>query len=134
MLETPVEYVKGVGPVRAETLKKELGIYLCGDLLNYFPFRYEDRTRFFSVRELTEELGYVQLRGTLTQLDLVGQKQGKRLVALFRDNTGLLELVWFKGISWIHQKLQVGVEYVVYGKLSAFNGRLNIAHPEIEPV
>jgi ATP-dependent DNA helicase RecG len=134
MLETPVEYVKGVGPARAEALKKELGIFVVGDLLNHYPFRYEDRTRFFTIRELSEDLGYVQLRGAITQIDLVGQKQGKRLVALFRDNTGLLELVWFKGISWLHEKLQVGVEYVVYGKLSVFNGRVNIAHPEIEPV
>ena len=134
MLDTPIEYLKGVGPPRAEVLKKELGIFLYRDLLTHYPFRYVDRTRFYTIREITEELGQVQIKGTVQSLEIVGQKQAKRLVVLFRDKTGLLELVWFQGHQWMAQKLQAGAEYIVFGKASVFNGRMNMAHPEIEPV
>lgn len=134
MLDTPIEYLKGVGPPRAEVLKKELGIFLYRDLLTHYPFRYVDRTRFYTIREITEELGQVQLKGTVQSLEIVGQKQAKRLVVLFRDKTGLLELVWFQGHQWMAQKLQAGAEYIVFGKASVFNGRMNMAHPEIELV
>lgn len=132
MLDTPIEYLKGIGPQRAEVLKKELGIFLYRDLLTYYPFRYIDRTRFYSVREISEDMPYVQLRGTLESIEIVGQKQGKRLRALFRDGSGMIELVWFKAYNWMAQKLNTGTEYIVFGKPSVFNGRFNIAHPEME--
>jgi ATP-dependent DNA helicase RecG len=132
MLDTPIEYLKGIGPQRAEVLKKEIGIFTFRDLITYYPFRYVDRTRFYKVSEIEEEMPYVQLRGTLEHMAIVGQKQGKRLSALFRDSSGTLELVWFKGYNWIAQRLKLGTEYIVFGKPSSFKGRINIAHPEIE--
>lgn len=134
MLDTPIEYLKGIGPQRAEVLKQELGIFLYRDLLTHYPFRYVDRTRFHSIREISEDLPAVQLRGVIERMEITGQKQGKRLVAQFRDQSGILELVWFKGHSWMAQKLQTGVEYIVYGKPTLFNGRYNLAHPDIDAV
>src|ERR1043165_3179467 len=100
MLDTPIEYLKGIGPQRAEVLKKELGIFLYRDLLTFYPFRYVDRTRFYQVREVNEEMPYVQLRGEIESMEVVGQKQAKRLVARFRDNSGSIDLVWFQGYNW----------------------------------
>jgi len=134
MLDTPIEYLKGIGPQRAEVLKKELGIFIYRDLLTYYPFRYVDRTRFYKISEVSEDLPHVQLRGVIERMEVLGQKQAKRLSVLFRDNSGSVELVWFKGYNWVAQKLQMGVEYCVFGKATSFNGRYNIAHPEIEPV
>jgi ATP-dependent DNA helicase RecG len=134
MLDTPIEYLKGIGPQRAEVLKKEAGIFIYRDLLTYYPFRYVDRTKFHTIRELSEDLPYVQLRGTIDRVEIQGQKKGKRLSVLFRDNTGIIELVWFKAYQWMAEKLQLGVEYIVFGKVTVFNGRFNIAHPEIEAV
>ena len=134
MLDTPIEYLKGIGPQRAEVLKKELGIYIYRDLLTYYPFRYVDRTRFHKISEITEDLPHVQLRGVIDKMEVIGQKNTKRLVVLFRDSSGIVELVWFKGYNWVAQKLQLGVEYCVFGKASSFNGRYNLAHPEIELV
>lgn len=134
MLDTPIEYLKGIGPQRAELLKKELGIFLYRDLLYHFPFRYIDKTKFHTIREISEDLPTVQLRGIVDRLEIVGAKQTKRLVVLFRDQTGIIELVWFKGHSWMANKLQVGMEYIVYGKPTEFKGRFNLAHPDIEPV
>jgi ATP-dependent DNA helicase RecG len=132
MLDTPIEYLKGIGPQRAEVLKKELGIFTFRDLVTYYPFRYVDRTRFYKVSEIEEDMPYIQLRGTLEHMAIVGQKQGKRLSALFRDSSGTLELVWFKGYNWIAQRLKTGTEYIVFGKPTSFKGKVNIAHPEIE--
>ena len=134
MLDTPIEYLKGIGPQRADLLKKELGIYLYRDLLSHYPFRYIDKTRFYAIREITEDLSAVQLRGTVERLEVVGTKQTKRLVVLLRDSTGIVELVWFKGHQWMAQKLQSGVEYIVYGKPTYYKGRYNLAHPDIEAV
>lgn len=134
MLDTPIEYLKGIGPQRAEVLKKELGIYLYRDLLTYYPFRYVDRTRFYKINEVSDDLPHVQLRGVIDKMEVVGQKQGKRLSVLFRDDTGIIELVWFKGYNWVAQRLQMGQEYCVFGKATEFKGRYNIAHPDIEVV
>lgn len=134
MLDTPIEYLKGVGPARGELLRRELGVAVYGDLLHHYPFRYEDRTRFYNIRDLSEDLTEVQLRGVIRHMEVAGQKQGKRLVAVFSDNTGMMELVWFKGYTWMMEKLQTGIEYVVYGRVSVFNGRFSIAHPEINAV
>ncbi|HMQ74507.1 MAG TPA: ATP-dependent DNA helicase RecG [Flavobacteriales bacterium] len=130
--ETPIEYLKGVGPQRGELFRKELGIATFNDLLHHFPFRYVDRSHFHAVKDAVEEGLAVQLKGTLTGIKQVGQKQGKRLTAVLSDGTGSIELVWFKGLKWLLQLLREGVVYVVYGKVSVFKGRPNIAHPELE--
>jgi ATP-dependent DNA helicase RecG len=131
-LETPVEYLKGVGPQRAELLKTELGVFTFGDLITWYPFRYVDRTRFYKVSEITADLPYVQLRGRIVKAQMMGEKRGKRLTATFQDDTGTLELVWFQGAKWVLDKIKPGIEYIVFGKPAMFNGRFNIAHPELD--
>ncbi|HRH70366.1 MAG TPA: ATP-dependent DNA helicase RecG [Flavobacteriales bacterium] len=132
VLDTPIEFLKGVGPQRAELLRSELNIATFGDLLQHFPFRYVDRSRFHSVKELNEEMPQAQLRGTLGALRTVGEKQGRRLVATLTDATGSVELVWFKGVRWLQASLKPGQEYILFGKPNAFNGRINFPHPELE--
>ena len=134
MLDTPIEYLKGIGPLRAEALKSELGIFLYRDLLTYYPFRYVDRTSFSQINQIKDESLNIQIRGMIEHMEVVGEKSSKRLTALFKDNTGVIELVWFKGYNWMAQQLKVGVEYVVFGKPSLFKGRYNLAHPEIDVV
>jgi ATP-dependent DNA helicase RecG len=130
--ETPVEYLKGVGPQRAALLNKELNIFTFGDLIQYYPFRYEDRTKFYSIKELTDELPYVQIKGSIIKKELIGVGSKKRLVAHLKDPTGTLELVWFQGIKWMLEKVNPGIEYVVFGKPTRYGSKINIAHPEIE--
>lgn len=132
--DTPVEFLKGVGPQRSALLNKELKIFTFGDLIQYYPFRYEDRTKFYSIQEVTDEMPYVQLKGFVTKKELIGIGAKKRLVATFRDKSGEMELVWFQGIKWVQDKIGTGVEYVVFGKPVQFGKKFNIAHPEIEPV
>ncbi|MCB2219598.1 MAG: ATP-dependent DNA helicase RecG [Bacteroidetes bacterium] len=134
ILDTPIEYLKGVGPARADVLKKELGIFTFNHLLTYYPFRYVDRSKFYSIREIHDDLTYIQIKGTLLNIQKIGKPRSQRLVAMLRDDTGVIELVWFKGIKWIEKKLEPGTEYVVFGKPSLFNGKFNFAHPEIETV
>lgn len=134
MLDTPIEYLKGIGPQRAEMLQKEVGIFTFKDLLFYFPFRHVDRTKFFTVKGISEESTPVQLKGVIEGMQMQGERQAKRLIVKFRDNTGTIDLVWFKGHNWMASKLKIGVEYVVYGKPTEFKGRFNIAHPEIDSV
>lgn len=129
---TKIEYLKGVGPQKSALLNKELGIYTYGDLIQHYPFRYEDRTKFYKIRELSPDMPLVQIKGYLRNLEMVGSPQRKRLVAYLFDETGEIELVWFKGGNWILKKLKPGIEYVVFGKPTLFNNRINIAHPEIE--
>jgi len=133
LLATPIEYLKGVGPQRGELLRKELGIGTFGDLLLHYPFRYVDRTRFNSVRDIADEGTPVQLRGVLKEVRTIGEKQARRLTAKLVDDTGSIELVWFKGIRWLQPILKDGVEYIVYGKPTFYRDRFNLAHPEIEP-
>ena len=134
MLDRPIEYLKGIGPQRAEVLKKELNIFLYKDLLTYFPFRYVDRTKFHTISEASDEMPFIQLRGFLLKMELIGQKNTKRLVVLFKDNTGIIELVWFKSYNWVSKQLKLGSEYIVFGKPSLFNGKFNIPHPEISVI
>jgi ATP-dependent DNA helicase RecG len=131
-LNTPVEYLKGIGPKRAELLKSELGIGTFGDLLVYFPFRYIDRSRFFKINEINNDLSYVQIKGRIHNVQMVGRGPASRLVALLADETGEIELVWFQGIKWVKDKLIPGPEYLVFGKPALFSGRFNIPHPEID--
>lgn len=134
LLETSIEYLKGVGPKRAEVLNRELGIFRFADLLYYFPFRYVDRSRFYKVAEIQAEMPYVQLRGHIVSLETIpGKGRSARMKAKFADDSGQLELVWFTGVQWIKNSLQPNVEYIVFGKPSFFNGKPAIAHPEIEP-
>ncbi len=130
--DTSIEYLKGVGPQRANLLKTELDIHTFGELLQYYPYRYEDRTRFYQINEINPDLPYIQIKGVLTQLQQAGYGNKKRLVARLKDETGSIELVWFKGVQWILKKLKPGVEYVVFGKPNQYGRKVNIAHPEIE--
>lgn len=130
-LDTPIGYLKGIGPQRAEVLQKDLFVFTYKDLITHYPFRYVDRTQFHSVREVTEDSAYYQLRGHIIEIDFVGDKRTKRLVAKFRDSSGVIELVWFQGAKWMAEKLKSNTEYIVYGKATSFMGRFNMAHPEI---
>lgn len=134
VLDTPIEFLKGVGPERAKMLKSEIGVSTCGDLLRWYPFRYVDRTRFYKAREINADMPYVQLRGQITQVQVLGKQRQQRMVAMFRDDSGSLELVWFQGVKWLAGKFKPNTEYVVFGKPSVFNGKMNMAHPEVEEV
>lgn len=131
-LDSNIEYLKGVGPQRADTLKKELGIFTCRDLLHHFPFRYIDRTKFHQIRDVKNEGEQVQLRGILRRLETLGEGRVKRLTGTLRDDTGSIELVWFQSIHWMEKSLTVGKEYIVFGRVNEFNGRFSITHPEME--
>ena len=131
-LDTNITYLPGVGPKRAELLNKELNIFTFRDLLYTFPYKYIDRTKFYRISELDPELPYVQIRGKIIRYATEGQGPGKRLTAEFKDDTGTTKLVWFKGGKWITGTYSPGIEYIVFGKPSVFNGIINIIHPEIE--
>lgn len=131
-LQTPIEYLKGVGPNRADLLRKELNISTFQDLLNLFPNRYIDRTRFYKINELERNASEVQIIGTIIDVREVAQKRGKRLVARFKDDTGIMELVWFRGHKWIRENLKFSKNYVVFGKTNWFNGLFSMPHPEME--
>jgi ATP-dependent DNA helicase RecG len=132
--ETPIEYLKGVGPQRAALFNKELKIFSFADLIQHYPFRYEDRTKYYAINELSDEMPFVQLKGKIVKKELIGTGFKKRLVAQFTDGLGEIELVWFQGINWVNEKVKPGTEYVAFGKPSRFGNRFNIAHPELEPL
>lgn len=134
ILSSPVEYLKGVGPQRAELLKKELGIFTFKDLLEHFPFRHIDKTIVTPITNIDAGSEWVQIAGKLVSADVIGDKRSKRLVAEITDATGRIELVWFQGISWIQKSIVAGQSYLVYGRVSFFNGQAQISHPEMEPV
>ena len=131
-LETPVEYVKGVGPARADILKKELQIFTFGELLSFFPFRYIDRSKILRIAEVKDDSAYVQVRGKITDVEMMGSQHTKRFIATLSDDSGDMELVWFQGVKWVENKLKPGTEYIIFGRPSWFNGHLTIAHPELE--
>ncbi|MAM19142.1 MAG: ATP-dependent DNA helicase RecG [Gramella sp.] len=132
VLHTPIEYLKGVGPNRGETLRKELGIHTYMDLINFFPNRHIDKTRFYKINELQRNSSDVQLVGKIVHFKTVEQKRGKRLVADFIDETGRMELVWFRGHKWVRENLNLNVPYVIFGKTNWFNGVFSMPHPEME--
>ncbi len=134
ILSSPIEYLKGVGPQRAELLKKELQIFTFKDLLEHFPYRHIDKTKVNLIRDILPQTDFIQVAGRLTSLETIGEKRTRRLVAGIRDASGTLELVWFQGISWIEKMLQTGQLYRVYGRVSFFQGQPQISHPEIEPL
>jgi ATP-dependent DNA helicase RecG len=135
LLQTSIEYLKGVGPQRGELLRKELGIYKYQDLINFYPNRYIDRTRYYKINELQDTNAEVQIVGKIIHVKTVEfGKNKKRLVATFADTTGQMELVWFQGHKWVRESLQLNVPVVVFGKCTSFNKVYNMAHPEIEPL
>ncbi len=131
-LQTPIDYCKGVGPAKADLLRKELGIYTYQDMLNLFPNRYIDRTRYYKINELQQTAAEVQIVGKIIHLKTVEQKRGKRLVATFTDGTAQMELVWFRGHKWIKDQLQINIPYVIFGKINWFNGMFSMPHPDME--
>ena len=133
-LDYPITYIKGISVQRATLLYTELGIKNCNDLLNFFPFRYIDKTQFYQIKELQPNSSEVQIVGKITHIKSVAQKRGSRLVATFQDASGSMELVWFKGQKWIKDALKINTPYVVYGKLNHYNGSFSIPHPEMELV
>ncbi len=130
--DTPIEYLKGIGPTKADVINKELGIFTFGDFIRHYPFRYIDKTQFYSISDVNIDLPYIQFRAKVTSKQVVGERRGKRLVAIVEDETGSMELVWFQGIKWIEKSLIVGQEYVVFGKPNTYGMRINIVHPEME--
>jgi ATP-dependent DNA helicase RecG len=131
-LDTPIEYLKGIGPQKGDVLRKELRIFNYGDLLYYFPFRYIDRTEIHQIIDIPGIDGYVQLKGKITSFKEIGAGKGKRLSAIYRDQSGSIELVWFKGASWIKKQLKIGVDYKLYGRPKQFGLKYSITHPELE--
>lgn len=134
LLDTKIEFLKGVGSARAELLQQELGIYTFGQLLEYYPFRYVDKSKVYNISDINSDQAYIQLKGQLTNIQIVGEKQAKRMVAKFKDSTGEIELVWFKGIKWLSSSLKINQEYVLFGKPTLYRNNYNITHPELELV
>ncbi len=134
LLQTPIEYLKGVGPKRGELLRKDAGVSTYYDMLTYYPFRHVDRSRFTAISEINSENVYLQIRGKVIDKQLLGQGRSSRLVVSLRDDSGSIDLVWFQGINWVKDKFTPGSEWIVFGKPTLFNGRYNISHPETETV
>ncbi|MCW3463348.1 ATP-dependent DNA helicase RecG [Chitinophaga nivalis] len=132
ILSNPIEYLKGVGPQRGELLRKEIKIHTFGDLLQYFPFRYVDRSSIDTIASLSGYEDFVQIRGKIIRMEIVGENRGKRLVATFKDDTGVIDLVWFQGWQWMQKALRENVGYLVFGRISVFNGVAQLAHPEMD--
>ena len=134
ILDCPIEYLKGIGPKRGETLNKELEVFTFGDLLVHFPFRYIDKTQLNKIGDINNDTPFVQLKGTISNIQTAGSQRTTRLTANFSDETGTIELTWFKGVSYMKKFLKPNTEYLVYGKPRFFKYKFNIAHPEIELV
>lgn len=132
LLQTPIAYLKGVGPNRAETLQSELGVQTFQDLLHLFPHRYIDKTQYYTIAQLQRSSADVQMLGKIVHIKTVEQKKGKRLVATFVDDTGEMELVWFRGQKWIRENLKLNIPYVIFGKCNWYNGQVSMPHPEME--
>ena len=134
VLSTPIEYLKGVGPVRSELLKKELRIFTYEDLLFHFPFRYVDKSNIYKISEIKDSLTQIQFKGKIIRVEEKGQKKSKRLIAHFKDSSGTIELIWFKSIRWIKQNLSLDKEYIVFGKPSFFANKPSMVHPELDVI
>ncbi|MCS6796784.1 MAG: DEAD/DEAH box helicase, partial [Raineya sp.] len=130
--ETSIEYVKGIGPQRADLLKKELKIFNIADLIQHYPFRHEDRSQFHKIADLKADMPYIQVKGKVKFTETIGEGSKQRFIAYLRDDTGDLELVWFKGIAGIKKFIQINQEYIVFGKPNEFNGKITLPHPEIQ--
>ena len=128
-----IKYLQGVGPQRATMLNKELNIFSLRDLLYYFPYKYVDRSRLYYIHEIDGNMPYIQLKGQILSFETIGEGRQRRLVAHFSDGTGVIDLVWFQGIKYLMGKYKAHEEYIVFGKPTIFNGRVNVAHPDIDP-
>ena len=132
ILSTSIEYLKGVGPVRSELLKKELRIFTYEDLLMHFPFRYVDKSNIYKISEINDSMSQIQFRGKIIRIEEKGIKKSKRLIAYFQDSSGTIELIWFKSIKWIKQNLSLEKDYIVFGKPSFYSGKPSLVHPELD--
>lgn len=132
VLDTPVEFIKGVGPSRADVLKKDLGLFTFQDMLAHYPFRYIDRTKYFKINQINLDSQYIQIIGRVISKKVIGEKRAKRIIAVFKDETGIMELVWFQSLKWVEDNIVVGTAYVAFGKPTLFNGTFSISHPEME--
>ena len=131
-LQTEIKFLTGIGPKRADLLNRELNIHTFEDLLYHFPYRYIDRSRFYKISEISSQQPYIQIRGRISSLEVTGPRYKKRLIAKFSDDTGTIDLVWFKGVSWIRETLKKDREYVAFGKPNLHGRQLNLVHPELE--
>ncbi|MDC1221716.1 ATP-dependent DNA helicase RecG [Salibacteraceae bacterium] len=135
ILDTPIEFLKGVGPARSELMRTEMGVRNFGDLLHYFPFRHIDRSKFYPISEVDPEAAMVQVKGKFIRIDSIGAKRAVRMVGAFQDDQGnIMEVAWFRSLTWIKQSIKKDVEYILFGKPGMFNGKLQMTHPEIETV
>lgn len=132
LLKTPITYLKGVGPLKAKVLESELGVKTFEDLLFHFPFRYVDKSQIFKIKDIINDSTYLQLKGRISMLNTVGDKRTRYITAKFSDDTGTIDLVWFRGIKWIKDSLKPNTEYLIFGKPSVFKNSFNFVHPEIE--
>ena len=130
----PIEYLKGVGPQRADLLKKELAIFTFNDLLHHFPYRHLDKTSITKISALSPAMDFAQVKGKLLFHETIGERGGKRLIGYLKDDSGTLELIWFKGLSWVEKILNAGGQYIAFGRISFFMGKPQMVHPEIELV
>lgn len=133
ILQTDIKFIPGVGPKKAEILNKEIDVFTVNDLIRWYPYRYIDRGRIYYIHEIDSSLAYIQLKGEIKSFETVGEGRKKRLIAHFTDGTGFVDLVWFQGVRFIENKYKVNQEYIVFGKPTLFNGKWNIAHPEVDP-
>lgn len=133
VLQTDIKFIPGIGPKRAEILNKEIDVFTLNDLLRWYPYRYIDRGRIYYIHEIDNSLAYIQLKGEIKSFETFGEGRRKRLVAHFADGTGFVDLIWFQGIKFIENKYKLNQEYIVFGKPNLFNGKWNIAHPEVDP-
>ena len=129
---TDIKFLPGVGPKKADLLSKELDINSVEDLLRHYPYKYVDRSRFYYLHEISEDMPFIQVKGQIVRFEKIGEGHNQRLTAIFTDGHGTIELVWFKGIKYVIDKIHTHIEYVIFGKPTGFNGRINIIHPEIE--
>ena len=132
LLKTPIDYLKGVGPNRSKLFKKELNIFTFQDLLSFFPYRYVDKTKYHKINEIQNTKSEIQLIGKIVDVYEVGAPRKKRLIAKIKDDTGFIELVWFKSHKWIKENLKLNKNYIIYGRPNLFNGTYSIPHPELE--
>ena len=132
LMNTDIKFLPGVGPRRAEMLFNELGVRTFEDLLKHYPYKYTDRTRFYTISEIKSDEASIQVRGKIVSMELTGKRPKQRLTARFEDSTGSIELIWFQGIKWIQQSLKFGIEYILFGKPALYNGKFSIMHPEME--
>ena len=130
--ETKIDFLKGIGPQKAAIINKELNIFTYGDLIQYYPFRHEDRSKIYKIKDLDEEMPYIQLKGKVKHFQQIGEGHKKRLVGHFFDGSGEMELVWFNSIDWILKNINESKEYLVFGKPGVFNNRFSITHPDME--